>query len=325
MSAIAVLSSIASLAVCAGIAYAAGYPDVGNQLAGREDIGPVSAYAAVVIMAIQWICFVPAFITQTEKYYDLVGSITYVSVTIATLIYRLTYSNPGGLVNVRPIVCSMLVLVWAFRLGSFLVKRINRAGKDGRFDEVKPYFAPFLAAWTIQGLWVTLTLLSVLIINTTSLDKGVAWPDVLGWAIWVIGFTIEVVADNQKSAFNALKTGKWVDVGIWRYSRHPNYFGEITLWTGQFVAGASIYRGGQWVAVLSPLFVAFLLSFITGIPMLESRADEKWGSDPEYQRYKQQVSILVLWPRKKVPTIGSPRSDSEAALREDGHTDPLNS
>ena len=215
----AVVSSLLSLAVSIGIAYAAGYPGVGNQLSGRADVGPVITYAAGAAIVIQWIVFVPAFIYQTEKYYDLTGSITYITITVATLGYRLGYSNRDARSNVRQIVCSAMVVVWALRLGSFLVKRIQRAGKDGRFDEVKPYFAAYLAAWTIQGLWVFLTLLSVLVMNTTALDKPVVWVDVLGWAVWLVGFGIEVVADEQKTAFNKLRTGKWVDVGLWRYSR----------------------------------------------------------------------------------------------------------
>lgn len=147
---IAVASSVVSLAVSIGLAYAAGYPGIGNQVAGRADVGPVIVYAAAVAIVLQWVAFIPAFAFQTEKYYDLTGSVTYISVTLATLAYRLAYSNPSLALNVRALVSSVLVVLWALRLGSFLVKRIMKAGKDGRFDEVKPFFARFLAAWTIQ-------------------------------------------------------------------------------------------------------------------------------------------------------------------------------
>lgn len=216
---ISIGSSALSLAAAIGIAYAAGYPGVGNQIGGSADAGPVITYAAGVAVVIQWLVFIPAYIFQTEKYYDLTGSITYITITLATLAYRLGYSNMDVRLNVRSIVCSAMVVVWALRLGSFLVKRIHRAGKDSRFDAIKPNFAAFLAAWTIQGLWVCLTLLSVLVINTTVVDRPVVWTDILGWAVWGIGFGIEIVADEQKTAFNNLRTGKWVEVGLWRYSR----------------------------------------------------------------------------------------------------------
>jgi len=301
---IAIASSLASLAVSLGLAYAAGYPGIGNQIADRADVGPVIVWAAAAAIVLQWIVFIPAFVFQTEKYYDLTGSITYVSVTVGTLAYRLAYSNPSLQLNVRPLVSSVLVVLWALRLGSFLVKRIMRAGKDGRFDEVKPFFARFLAAWTIQGLWVFLTLFAVLVINTTTVESPLRWNDYLGWAVWAVGFAIEVISDEQKTAFNRLQTGKWVEIGLWRYSRHPNYFGEIVLWTGQFIVGTSVYAGGQWAAVLSPLFVTLLLTKVTGIPMLEKRADEKWGGDPEYQRYKRAVSVLVIMPRRQISENG---------------------
>jgi len=149
-----------------------------------------------------------------------------------------------------------------------------------------------------QGLWVFLTLLPVLVVNTTSRNKAPFVADYVGWAVWLLGFSIEVVSDNQKSAFTALKTGKWIDTGLWSYSRHPNYFGEITLWVGQFIVGISVYQGGQWIAVLGPVWVFILLNYITGIPLLEKRADEKWGGNPEYEQYKKEVSILAIMPRR---------------------------
>jgi len=290
------LGSVVILAVCVGACWGIGYDPVGNQIPG--DNGPVAVYAAMVAVGIQWIVFVPSFAAGTEKFYDLTGSITYTLVAVATLLYRVLYSNPGAANNVRPIVSTALVIVWAARLGSFLVRRIFRDGKDGRFDEIKTSFALFLRAWTAQGMWVTLTLLSVLTINTTAIEVPLGPADYVGWAVWLIGFLLEAIADEQKKAFAKLRTGKWIEVGLWRYSRHPNYFGEMTLWVGQFIVGISVYRGAQWIAVLSPLFVIFLISKISGLPMLEKRADDKWGSDPEYRRYKKTVSVLVPWFRR---------------------------
>jgi len=115
-----------------------------------------------------------------------------------------------------------------------------------------------------------------------------------------VGFIIEVVADWQKSVFSAQKTGKWIDVGLWRYSRHPNYFGEIVLWVGIFTSSVSVLKGSQWVTVLSPMFVIWMLTKLSGIPMLEKRSDEKWGNDVEYQRYKASTSALIPFFRKTI-------------------------
>lgn len=317
------------VAFCLGVTWAAGYEPIGMQAGGAY--GPVIVYAAAVAVVIQWVVFVPSYLANNEKFFDLTGSLTYILVTCATLAYRLATSSAALALQIRPIVSSALVVIWALRLGSFLVRRIFKAGKDARFDELKS-FGVFLFTWTVQvrracsqspvrapgltagpppparplsgrpagngqGLWVTLTTLAVLIMNTTTLDKALQVNDYVGWSVWAVGFAIEVIADEQKKAFANRKTGKWIEEGLWRYSRHPNYFGEIVLWTGQFIVGTSIYMEGQWVAILSPLFIIFLLTRLSGIPMTEKRADEKFGADPEYLQYKKTVSVLIPWFR----------------------------
>ena len=113
--------------------------------------------------------------------------------------------------------------------------------------------------------------------------------------IWLTGFTIEVMADRQKSRFRAdpANRGRFISTGLWSRSRHPNYFGEITLWVGILLIAAPTLRGWQWVAVLSPLFVTVLLTRVSGIPLLEKKADTKWGDDPAYQEYKASTPVLI--------------------------------
>jgi steroid 5-alpha reductase family enzyme len=118
----------------------------------------------------------------------------------------------------------------------------------------------------------------------------------LGLLIWIAGFAIEVISDRQKSAFRHRHPGRFVDTGLWAWSRHPNYFGEIVLWTGIAVIASSTLRGWQWVTLVSPVFVLFLLTRVSGIPMLEKRADERWGDDAAYQRYKENTPVLVPRP-----------------------------
>jgi steroid 5-alpha reductase family enzyme len=249
---------------------------------------PLFALSVGVAFLIQWLVFVPAYVLQTEKYFDLTGSLTYISVTIAAVLLSPT-------VDGRSIVLAALVVIWATRLGTFLFRRINRAGKDVRFDEIKPSFIRFLSAWTLQGLWVTFTLAAALVAITTATRRALGLFALMGFLVWVFGFAIEVVADAQKSRFRAdpRNRGKFITTGLWARSRHPNYFGEIVLWIGVALIALPVLRGWQWVTVISPVFVALLLILVSGIPILEKRADEAWGGREDYKAYKERTPALI--------------------------------
>lgn len=249
---------------------------------------PVFALCVALAFVIQWLAFAAAYFLQTEKFYDLTGGITYISVTIVAF-----FLSPAR--DARSILLICLVGIWAVRLSTFLFLRVLRQGKDARFDDIKPSFAKFLRAWTLQGLWVSLTLSAALAAITTSTRRGLGWVAWLGVAIWVLGFAIEVVADLQKSRFrkDPENKGAFIDTGLWSRSRHPNYFGEIVLWIGVAVIAAPVLRGWQWIALISPVFVAVLLTRISGIPILERRADEKWGGQEDYEAYKERTPVLI--------------------------------
>ena len=180
-------------------------------------------------------------------------------------------------------------------MSSFLYLRIHRTGKDGRFDKLKTSSIRFLVPWTIQGLWVFLTMIVVIVINTQANSAPALgiW-DGIGLSIWILGFSIEVIADNQKTVFNSEPNnqGKWIDCGLWSYSRHPNYLGEILLWTGIAFFGVSCFTGLEKIAWISPLFIYLLLTKISGTPILDRRALEKWGDDSEYQTYREKTPLL---------------------------------
>ena len=246
------------------------------------------ALAVGAAFLIQWIVFIPSFKAQTEKYFDLTGTLTYTAITL--LLVLLT---PG--VDARALLLAAMVLAWTLRLGTFLFRRISKAGKDDRFDEIKPSFVQFLNVWTIQGLWVVFTAAAAWVAITSATRVALDWVALLGFLLWVVGFGIEVVADNQKSRFNAdpANKGKFISTGLWSKSRHPNYFGEILLWIGVAVIAVPALQGWQWVAMISPVFVFLLLTKVSGVPLLEKKSDRKWGGRADYEAYKLSTPVLI--------------------------------
>ena len=268
-----------------GIAFAGSYK-------GAEVNGiPVFALAVGLAFLVQWLVFIPAYLLQSEKFFDITGSLTYISVTAIAV-----FLSPE--IDGRSILLLVLVVIWAGRLGLFLFRRVHKAGKDGRFDEIKESFFRFLMTWTLQGLWVTFTVSAALAAITSSLRKELGLLALIGSLIWLFGFAFEVIADSQKNRFreDPANKGKYIQSGLWANSRHPNYFGEIVLWIGIAIIAIPVLQGWQWVTVISPLFVTILLTRISGIPMLEKRADEKWGGQEDYEAYKKRTPILIPKP-----------------------------
>ena len=256
----------------------------GSELAGI----PLFALSVVLIFVIQWLVFIPAYLKQTEKFFDLTGSLTYISVITFALIFSVR-------LDARTFLLWVLVVIWAARLGTFLFRRIQKAGKDDRFDELKPSFIRFLNVWTIQALWITFTAAAALVAITTANREDLDWLAVIGFLVWIFGFSIEVLADSQKSRFSANPDNKdkFIQSGLWSRSRHPNYFGEIVLWVGVALIAVPVLQGWQWVALVSPVFVALLLTRVSGVPLLEKKADSKWGGQEEYEAYKKRTPVLI--------------------------------
>lgn len=274
-----------------GVALGAAVAVAGSQGGATVAGWPVFALCAALSFAINWLVFVPSFLRQTEHYFDLTGSLTYVTLVVTALVL-------GGATDARTLLLAALVVIWAGRLGTFLFARIRRDGRDGRFDAIKPSLPRFLLTWTLQGVWVLLTLAPALAAMTTRQPRPLDLFAAVGTAVWAIGFGIEVVADSQKRAFRRQpgNRGRFITTGLWAWSRHPNYFGEITLWTGVALLAAPVLGGWQYMTLVSPLFVYLLLSRVSGIPLLEVRAEEKWGGDPDYRAYRDRTPTLVPRP-----------------------------
>jgi steroid 5-alpha reductase family enzyme len=273
------------LSIGGGIAWAGSQPGL------RAGALPLFAWCAILAFAINWVAFVPAYVFQTERYFDLTGSLTYSILVLVALA-----SQPAP--DPRTLLLGALVVIWAGRLGGFLFARIVRDGSDRRFDHLKPSLLRFCLTWTLQGLWVLLTLACALAAMTSTQPQPLGAFAVLGGIVWAAGFAIEVAADRQKRRFGAdpANRDRFIRSGLWAWSRHPNYFGEITLWSGIALIALPALVGWQHATLISPLFVYVLLTRISGIPLLEARADKKWGDEPEYRAYRDNTPALFPRP-----------------------------
>ncbi|MBT5217012.1 MAG: DUF1295 domain-containing protein [Gammaproteobacteria bacterium] len=255
---------------------------------------PLFAVCGVIGFVLHWTIFIPSYAFQTEHYFDLIGSLSYIATVITAILL-----NPS--LDIRDwIICSMIML-WAIRLGSFLFWRVKTVGQDKRFTVMKTKFTWFLLTWTLGGLWVLVTMAAGLAALTSNTTIELDFLGYIGIALWVFGFTIEIIADNQKSKFknDPNNQGRFITSGLWSWSQHPNYFGEITLWFGLALLAFPVLSGWQLVTLVSPVFVYFLLTKVSGIPILDRMAIEKWGLDSEYIAYAKETSKLILIPPKK--------------------------
>jgi steroid 5-alpha reductase family enzyme len=241
------------------------------------------------------VAFLPAYRLRTERFYDLTGSLTYVALIALAL-------GLGPAAVARSMLLAAMVVSWAARLGLFLFTRIRAEGADRRFDEIRGSFVRFFVAWTLQGVWVCFTAGAALAAITGGSRAPLGILDAIGFAVWVVGFAIEAMADQQKRRFKARpeNAGRFISTGLWGWSRHPNYFGEIVLWIGVALVALPALEGWQLATLVSPVFVTLLLTRVSGVPLLEQRADARWGDDPEYGAYKARTPVLVprLVPRR---------------------------
>ena len=254
------------------------------------EIRGMNAFTFILIVAVllQILFFIPSFIFKTEKYYDLVGSLTYVT-TIS-----LAYFSVDDKTTIDSIIY-FYVMIWASRLGIYLFRRVRKDGKDVRFEKAKMHFFWFLQYWMGQALWVSLTACAAIIAILSPEEDTLPLLAIAGMALWLTGFTIESISDYQKRVFREENnpTEAFIHTGLWARSRHPNYFGEITLWTGIAVIALNTLTGVEYITLISPVFVYILLTRMSGVNLLERIADERYGHLEEYQRYKRNTPVLV--------------------------------
>jgi len=247
--------------------------------------------AVILAFLIQWVAYIPAYTFQTEKFYDLTGTLTYLSVVWFT--YMLSYQ--AGELKIGNLILALLISIWAVRLGSFLFLRIHKAGEDKRFRKIKPSASQFFMTWTLQGFWVSIC--SMCALTAISSEIGVITNIFfyIGFVLFLIGFNIEIIADSQKNTFRSHEENKdkFITTGLWAKSRHPNYFGEIMLWAGIALIALPSLSGAQYLTLISPVFTYILLVHISGVRMLEDMGNKKWGHLEEYKDYKDKTPRII--------------------------------
>ena len=252
----------------------------------------VLALALGLSLFINIAMFLVAFKIQSDKLTDISYAVTFAVIAVAAGIW-------SGWTPVLTLAIA-IIGVWAVRLGGFLLYRVSVTGKDARFDEMRGNFWKFGQFWLLQAVTVWVLMLGVTV--AVEYTGAIGTVSIIGAVISLVGIVIEATADFQKFAFTRKPSnkGKWIQEGIWKYSRHPNYFGEILMWIGIFIIVAPILPlGWLLVAAVSPVGIATLLLFVSGIPILEKGADARWGRIEEYKKYKRRTSILIPLPPKK--------------------------
>jgi steroid 5-alpha reductase family enzyme len=237
--------------------------------------------------------FLIAFKLKSDKLTDISYAVSFVAI-IAVYLFDRAFDNS------YPLILSWMVLVWSIRIGGFLLMRVMKKGKDSRFDGLRDSFKRFGRFWISQAITVWILMIPVLL--TANYGGDISRLSMVGFGVWIIGLLIESVADAQKWSFsqNFNNKNKWIHTGIWKYSRHPNYFGEIVVWIGVYLfTYPALVGSDKLVGLASPIFITLLLLFASGVPVLEKSADKRWGDLPEYRHYKKRTSLLIPLPPRK--------------------------
>eukprot|EP01018_Ginkgo_biloba_P014963 Gb_36811 [translate_table: standard] len=269
------------------------------------------AITALVTVAYQSAFFLITAAFRFDKLTDFAGGSNFVILALLTAILKGTW-------YFRQVILTLIVFMWGLRLALFLLFRgamfliveafgsinwrvsfkILQWGEDRRFDKIRNDLKKLVIFWSLQAVWVWTVSLPVTVVNASSRSPSIQSLDIIGWSMWLAGFLIEAISDQQKLHFkkDSTKRGRWCNIGFWKWSRHPNYFGEILLWWGVFVASTPVLEGGEWLVIIGPIFLTALLLFLSGIPLLEYSADKRYGVFVEYTDYKRKTSPLFLLP-----------------------------
>lgn len=252
-------------------------------------------FSLVFSFAVNTFFFMFAAAFKTDKLTDISYSLSFFLLTLFLLF------TSGQPFSYHKLLVSAAILLWSTRLGAYLLYRIIKIGKDARFDDKRGNFINFLKFWVLQATTVWLVMLPFSVYITSPSDEGTLFFTLTGIVLFSLGLLIESISDAQKFRYRSKLENNthWVDTGLWKYSRHPNYFGEMLVWWGLFIVVTPSLRGLDWLTVLGPLSITLLLLFVSGIPLLEKSADKKYGNNAEYLAYKESTSILFPLPPRR--------------------------
>lgn len=242
------------------------------------------SYYLGISFFINLIMFLIAFWKQTDKLTDITYSLTFIALVF------LSYTNSEK--SFVDLVILILVIIWAVRLGLFLMSRVSALGKDDRFDKMRPKFFSFLGFWCLQALSVFIVSLSFLLafIAVRKIPTSIFY---IGLMVAIIGLIIESLADYQKNRYKTKNRNLFMSVGLWKFIRHPNYLGEILFWVGIFLISFSYTQNYFWIAMIGPAWIILLLTKVSGIPLLEKKWEKKYGSMSSFREYQKRSWRLI--------------------------------
>ncbi|MDP8220279.1 MAG: DUF1295 domain-containing protein [Candidatus Stygibacter frigidus] len=256
------------------------------------DAYKVAGLTILISMTLGWII---AQIKKNNTIADIFWGLGFVIVAYVTLLSR-------GIYTPRQLIITALVTIWGLRLFSHISRRNWNKPEDFRYQDMRKKwgkwqaFRAYTDVFILQGIFQFIVSMPIILVNNSS-NPNLYWTDYLGVFVWLTGFVFEVTGDAQLKAFisNSANKGKLMTSGLWAWTRHPNYFGEAKMWWG--LAIITFGSDQSWKILISPVFMTFLLLFVSGVPLLE----KKYQSRADFQEYKKRTSkFFPLPPREKV-------------------------
>ena len=235
------------------------------------------------ITLVNVLAYIWAYKKQSDHLTDISYSLCFI---VVTLYFLLAYGDitPGR------VVLAMMVILWGLRLGGFLFYRIHQMGKDKRFDAFRGNATGFLKFWLLQSLSISIIILPVLF-GLQGNGIEVSYTPLI---LWLAGWVIQAIADWQKFNFRQISPKEgFIDYGLYKYIRHPNYLGEIMMWVAVFWYVAPVLTGWEWIAVASPFWIIFLLIKVSGIPLIEKANYKKYKGNEQFWEYERKTYRLI--------------------------------